>query len=78
VTVTAWTLTMDSDDPLVLARFWALALGYVEKSPPEDCDTWEDWLRHFEARSLAHLEQPDGSLDHVVMADPEGNEFCVV
>ena len=24
------------------------------------------------------LDQPDGVLDHVVMTDPEGNEFCVV
>ncbi|MGW0659726.1 VOC family protein [Streptodolium elevatio] len=23
-------------------------------------------------------DAPDGRLDHVVMADPEGNEFCVV
>jgi hypothetical protein len=30
------------------------------------------------ATRLARYAQPDGSLDHVVMADPEGNEFCVV
>ena len=29
------------------------------------------------ARSLADVAD-DGSLDHVVMQDPEGNEFCVV
>lgn len=70
MTVTSWTLTIDCDDALAIARFWALTLGYVEKSPPEGWDTWEDWLRH--------VDVPDGSLDHVMMADPEGNEFCVV
>jgi catechol 2,3-dioxygenase-like lactoylglutathione lyase family enzyme len=30
------------------------------------------------ATVLAHEPGPDGSLDHVVLADPEGNEFCVV
>ncbi len=138
---------MDCADPLALAGFWAVALAYVEKPPPEGWDTWEDWLRHFDvpeeewgdgaaltdpdgvlpaisflkvpegktAKNRLHLdlqvsggrhlpaaerterieatvtrlieagahrhasyEQPDGSLDHVAMADPEGNEFCVV
>ena len=58
---------MDCDDALAMARFWAIALGYVEKAPPESWDSWEDWLRNFEV-----------PLDHVMMADPEGNEFCVV
>jgi hypothetical protein len=147
VTVTSWTLTMDCADAPAMARFWSLALGYVEKPPPEGWDTWEDWLRHFEvpeeewgdgaaltdpagvlpdvtflqvpepktaknrlhidlrvsggrdlpaeirterieamvgtlidagAATVMRVDQPDGSLDHVVMADPEGNEFCVV
>ena len=138
---------MDCDDALAMARFWAIALGYVEKAPPEEWDSWDDWLRHFDvpeeewndgaaltdpegllpavsfskvpegktaknrlhldlqvsggrhlpaatrteriesmvgrlieagATSLASYDQPDGSLDHVMMADPEGNEFCVV
>ncbi|CAN7298017.1 VOC family protein [Knoellia sp. LjRoot47] len=30
------------------------------------------------ARSLREDVGEDGRLDHVVMADPEGNEFCVV
>ena len=29
------------------------------------------------ASVLREVEQ-DGNLDHVIMADPEGNEFCVV
>jgi Glyoxalase-like domain len=28
--------------------------------------------------TVERYDDPDGVLDHVVMADPEGNEFCVV
>jgi catechol 2,3-dioxygenase-like lactoylglutathione lyase family enzyme len=143
---TRWTLTFDCHDAAVMARFWTVALGYVEAPPPEGWDTWEDWLRHFEvpedewddgssledpqgvlpsisflkvpepksAKNRLHLDlqvaggrhvdqtkresliegmadvlvEAGGSvafrsmqgdrLDHVVMRDPEGNEFCVV
>ena len=143
---TRWTLTFDCHDAAAMARFWTVALGYVEAPPPEGWDTWEDWLRHFEVPEDewddgASLEDPQGvlpsisflkvpepksaknrlhvdlqvaggrhvdqskresliegmagvlveaggsvafrsmqgdRLDHVVMRDPEGNEFCVV
>jgi hypothetical protein len=143
---TRWTLTFDCHDAATMARFWTVALGYVDSPPPEGWDTWEDWLRHFEvpeeewgdgasledpqgvlpsvgflkvpepktAKNRLHLDlqvsggrQVDqakreqliegmvgvlvdagasvsyrslqaGELDHVTMADPEGNEFCVV
>ena len=138
---------MDCAHPVELARFWALALGYVEREPPAGFDTWEAWLTHYEVPEEewddgAALDDPDGVLpnltflkvpegkvaknrihfdlqvgggrddvaweqrwprvlaavekltaagatvlsteellgkpDHVIMADPEGNEFCVV
>ena len=143
---TRWTLTFDCHDAAGMARFWTVALGYVEAPPPEGWDTWEDWLRHFQvpedewgdgaslqdpqgllpsisflkvpepktAKNRLHLDLQvtggrhvdqdkrekliegmvevlleaggsvsyrsvqDGKLDHVTMADPEGNEFCVV
>ncbi len=143
---TRWTLTFDCRDAGAMARFWTVALGYVESSPPAGWDSWEDWLRHFEVPedewgdgasledpqgmlpSVSFLNVPEaktaknrlhldlqvaggrhvdqdkreeliegmvavlveaggtvshrsiekGHLDHVVMADPEGNEFCVV
>jgi predicted enzyme related to lactoylglutathione lyase len=28
--------------------------------------------------AVQHRDESFGSLDHVVMTDPEGNEFCVV
>ena len=143
---TRWTLTFDCHDAGAVARFWVLALGYVEQAPPQGWDTWEDWLRHFEVpedewgdgasiedpqgvlpsisflrvpepkstknrvhldlqvsggrhvdadrrtarieamvelledagASVSYRSMHDGRLDHVTMADPEGNEFCVV
>ncbi len=143
---TPWRLTFDCENAPLIARFWIVALGYVERPPPEGWDTWEDWLRHFEVPEAewddgANLDDPEGvlpgvgflkvpepktvknrlhidlqasggrhvepairahrieatvdrlvqaggavqdrglfqgELDHVVMTDPEGNEFCVV
>jgi hypothetical protein len=139
-------MTFDCKGPAALARFWALALGYVAASPPEGWDTWEEFLtdhevprdewddgaaicdpggvrpaisflkvpepkraknrlhldlkvsggRHIDATRRAQrieakvaelvaagaaVQSRDtvaGRLDHVVMLDPEGNEFCVV
>jgi catechol 2,3-dioxygenase-like lactoylglutathione lyase family enzyme len=143
---TRWTLTFDCSDVETMRRFWRVALGYVDPSPPEGWDTWKDWLRdqgvpeeewptggalddpdgalpdisflqvpegktaknrlHLDLQvsggrhidqavrerlieaSVAELEQAgadvvrrdrgSSGLDHVVMTDPEGNEFCVV
>lgn len=143
---TRWTLTIDCAHPATLAEFWALALGYVEKSPPAGFGSWEEWFAHHEVPEEewddgAYLSDPDGvgpsvsflkvpepkavknrlhmdlqvgggrdtpwevrrprvveaaerltaaggmvirevelqgRPDHVVMADPEGNEFCLV
>ena len=38
-------LVIDCQDPEVLARFWAAALGYVLEPPPEGFATWDDWRR---------------------------------
>ena len=123
---TAWTLGADAADPPRLARFWALALGYVveegfdepdntsivdpegllpaigflkvpepktsknrfhvdlrvAQGPGVDVDR-EALVRAKVAELVAagatevreELYGPD--LGHVVMLDPEGNEFCV-
>jgi hypothetical protein len=141
-----FAMTMDAADPVALARFWMVALGYEQAPPPEGWDHWEDWLRdqgvpEAEWGDGATIADPDGvgpsitflkvpepktaknrlhldlrasggrhvdvavrrtrirrvveqltaigatalqehhqgdDLDHVVLADPEGNEFCVV
>ncbi|MEU0150186.1 VOC family protein [Streptomyces sp. NPDC006288] len=141
-----WSLTIDCADPAALARFWASALGYVEKPPPGGFGSWEEWFAHHDVpedewNDGAYLSDPDGTgpslsfqkvpepktaknrlhldvqagggretpwetrwprvaetverlkaaggtviceyglggrPDHVMMADPEGHEFCVL
>ncbi|OLF15236.1 VOC family protein [Actinophytocola xanthii] len=144
---TTWGLTIDCARPGELAKFWALALGYVEPASPPGFASWEEWFRHHDVpeeewddgalltppddvgptlsllkvpepktvknrlhldlkvgggrdqpweerwpRVLAEVERltaagatvvqrfdgADGRGDHFVLADPEGNEFCVV
>ena len=124
---THWTLGCDAADPQAVARFWALALGYVPEpgyddpdgasivdpagigpaigflrvpepksaknrmhidirvagEPPWDMAERELLIREKVAElavagaSLVREERYDGHLGHVVMLDPEGNEFCV-
>jgi hypothetical protein len=141
-----WTLTIDCAHPGALARFWAVALGYVERPAPEGFESWHAWFAHYEVPEEewdegAYLCDPDGvgpnlsfmqvpeskvvknrlhldvqvgggrntpweerwplvlaaverltaagatvlreddllgKPDHVMLADPEGNEFCVL
>lgn len=143
---TKWSVTIDCANPVELAKFWALALGYVDKPPPAGFESWEAWFAHHEVPEDewgdgAYLSDPDGTgpnlsflrvpepkvvknrlhldvqvgggretpwevrwprvveamerltaaggsvirkdelqgrPDHVVMADPEGNEFCLL
>jgi len=42
-----WQLTIDANDPVLLARFWAQALGY-QPAPPAEPDT--TWHRHYRAQ----------------------------
>jgi hypothetical protein len=45
--VVFWQLTIDANDPAVLARFWAQALGY-QPAPPTGPET--TWHAHYRAR----------------------------
>ena len=124
---TFWTLGHDAADPPSLARFWALALGYVIEpgfdepdntsiidpdgvgpaigflkvpepktsknrmhidvrpagEPPWDPAERERLIREkvavlVEAGATQVREEHYGDeFGHVVMLDPEGNEFCV-
>jgi hypothetical protein len=103
-------LTFDCADALVVARFWAAALGsdVDEDSTPErayvEAPAWGGpniWFRgargpktapnrlHPDLRPLTTMDEEVARLrslgaavverfdDLTVMADPEGNEFCV-
>jgi Glyoxalase-like domain len=41
-----WQLTIDANDPALLARFWARALGY-QPAPPKEPET--TWHAHYQA-----------------------------
>jgi hypothetical protein len=41
-----WQLTIDANDPALLARFWAQALGYQPVPPTEPATTWHQHYRH--------------------------------
>jgi len=129
---TGFQITFDADNPPSLARFWQLAMGYVEEPPPPGFASWADFaaannipddqLGNFgsaidpeghgprmlflkvpedkAAKNRMHLDlhvaDPDAHVARLVeagatevdartemghtwtvMADPEGNEFCV-
>ncbi|QWF80896.1 VOC family protein [Amycolatopsis sp. CA-230715] len=62
---TNWTLTVDCAEPGKLARFWALALGYIERPPPEGFANWEAWFAHHD---VPEAERDDGAF----LSDPDG------
>lgn len=45
--MTFWQLTVDANDPTMLARFWAQALGYQPQPPVGLATTWH---AHYRAR----------------------------
>lgn len=49
-----------------MAKFWAIALGYVEQPPPEGHDSWEAWatamgIPESEWDKASALIDPDGA-----------------
>ena len=58
-------IVFDAAEPLRLADFWGLALGYVTESPPPGFATWEDF-----ARSINLPEEKWG--DQASVVDPSG------
>jgi len=41
--VVEWQLTIDSNDPSRLVRFWAPVLGYEVQPPPDGFGSWKAW-----------------------------------
>ena len=64
-----WHLTIDSNDPALMARFWGPLLGYVPEPPP---DGFDSWLAYYQ--SVVPEENlsgdPDDYIDRIV--DPAG------
>lgn len=58
-------VSVDAADPQRLARFWAVALGYVEQPPPAGHETWASWA----AEAGVPAEALD---DYAALVDPDG------
>jgi len=58
-------VVFDAAEPVRLADFWGLALGYVQESPPAGFSTWADF-----ARSINLPEEKWG--DQASVVDPDG------
>jgi hypothetical protein len=61
--VTFWQLTIDANDPALLARFWGQALGYLPAPPAEPRTTWH---AHYRSRLGERVAFDDR------LFDPEG------
>lgn len=58
-------VTFDAADPMRLAEFWALALGYALQPPPPGFDSWEEFADS--------IDMPDEDRDGIAaIVDPEG------
>lgn len=55
-----YQLTIDANDPAMLARFWARALGFVPEPPAEPKTTWHD---HYQSRLGDRTAFPDRIFD---------------
>lgn len=65
-----WQLTIDANDPDLLARFWAPVLGYEPAPAPAGFATWKEWYLDagVPAEELAELD--DDYCDR--LHDPRG------
>ncbi len=81
------SVTFDCSSALLLAGFWAGALG--SNVDEDSTDERAKNRQHFDLRAMGPVDAEvdrlvalgatvvGGDGDLVVMADPEGNEFCV-
>ena len=74
-------LTIDALDPAALEHFWTTLLpgdpGFTLRFGSTDQPKRGANQAHFDLTSTS-LEDQQATVDHVVMADPEGNELCVI
>lgn len=73
-------ISFDADDPPALARFWALALGYIQQPPPTGFDSWPAYVESVglpadEATRFAALIDPQGQGSRLFFQQvPEGKQ----
>ena len=66
-------LAIDCADPHRLARFWCSVLGYNPTDRKQD-----EEVRRLLDLGARHADVGQGDESWVVLADPEGNGFCVL
>lgn len=59
-------VTFDAHDPMALAEFWAVALGYVIQPPPAGFESWDEFadangIPQENRNDLAAIVDPDES-----------------
>ena len=61
----SFQVTYDAADPVALAEFWALALGYELQPPPPGFDDWDSFADEIglapEERNVAAVVDPAGN-----------------
>jgi hypothetical protein len=62
-----WQLTIDANDPALLARFWSQALVY-QPAPPDEPNT--TWYAHYRARLGGEHAFPDRLFDPAGLKPP--------
>jgi hypothetical protein len=71
-------VTFDAADPAALARFWAVALDYVEQPPPAGWASWDVWAEGMgipaeHRNDMAAVVDPDGQRPRLLFQKvPEG------
>jgi Glyoxalase-like domain len=69
-------IVIDANDVPGIAQFWAAALGWdAETDDPEEADVLVERLLDLGARPA---DVGQGEVTWTVLADPDGNEFCVL
>ena len=71
--------TFDATDAYAQSVFWSQVLGFAHDPENPDAPGDEEFARLLElgATVVHDLRRPDGP-GWVVLADPEGNEFCIL
>ena len=54
-------VVFDAAEPLLMAEFWALALGYTEQPPPDGFDSLEDFGRSIGMPRIYFQRVPEGN-----------------
>jgi hypothetical protein len=72
--IVSWQLTIDANDPALLARFWTQALGFSQPVPPTEPET--TWHQHYRARLGEEAAFADRLFDLAGLPRRSGSRRC--